>query len=179
MERRRRRPARVANAVDVRRVEVEYGAGRVLPRQLANPASGVPLEVVLVEHALAHVHRARRDVVIVVARVLRVEPADQPEVEVGIAVQLDEVAGTRVVPDEALPEPRLRGELRDEVDQRGPVEIAVLRNPAVDPASQAFHPRRRDGFRFQRASSTASPKPRTTSSPCAGSSHGASLPKRT
>ena len=73
---------------------------------------------------------------VVVARVLRVEPADQPDVEVRVAIELDEVARARIVADEALPEARLTREVDDQLRERRPVEVHVLRHPLVNPAGR-------------------------------------------
>ena len=144
---------------------------------LVHPAVGPSLEVILVERPVAHVHRARGDIVVVVARVLRVEPADQPEVEMGVSIELNEMTRRRVVADEALPEARLAREVDHELRQCRAIEVRVLGDPLVDPASQSLEPSSRAGFWWQSASATASPKPRTASRPCSGSRTGTSVPK--
>lgn len=167
----------MADAVDVRGVEVEHRPGRVLPGLLTNPAVGIPSEVILVERPLANVDRARGEVVIVVARVLRVEPADEVEIEVRIPVELDEVTGVRVVTGEALPEARLPSELDREARERRPIEVDVIQHALVNPSIKPSHQRKRVGFTLQSAFATASPKPRTASRVGSGSMTGASLPK--
>src|SRR5439155_7399415 len=83
MDRSRRATPRVPHAMDVRGVEVERRSGLVLSRRLAQNVA-VELEPVLRESSLADVDGARGDVVIEVTRVLRDEPADQPDVDVGV-----------------------------------------------------------------------------------------------
>ena len=88
MDRRRRRTTGVADAVDVGGVELEGLARVALAARVVEPARS-EVEPILDERALADVHRARGNVVVVVARLLVVEPADQPHVEVRVAMELD------------------------------------------------------------------------------------------
>src|SRR5262249_6028889 len=93
----------MSDAVDVGGFEVEVSTDLVQVRLLSNPPVGIATEVVLVELATADVDRAVRAVVIVVSRALRREPADKPDVDVGVAIELVVEALGRVVPFERLP----------------------------------------------------------------------------
>src|SRR5262249_43404005 len=78
----------MTDAVDVRGIEVETATRPVLRRPLAHPTVLLDPEPVLEEDSVAHAHRSRRAVVVVVAGVLAVDPADEPDVEVGVAIEL-------------------------------------------------------------------------------------------
>ena len=102
VQRDRRRTLRVAHAVDVARVEVELAAGLVTVRPLADPAVLAAVEEVLEDRTLTDEDGPLRPVVVVVARVLRFGPADQPDVDVRVAVELDVVPVDDVVLDHVL-----------------------------------------------------------------------------
>ncbi len=137
------------------------GAARVVDvRPLADPAVRVPAEVVLVEAALDDVDRTRGDVVVVVPRVLRVEPADEPEIEMRVAVQLEEVA--RVSGRAGRGAPRSEARRRapsTRLRERLQVEIGVLRHARVNPLeTSSFNSAAVLDSVRKVASATASPK---------------------
>jgi hypothetical protein len=150
--------------------------------KLPHPAVLLDAEPVLVHHALAHAHRAGRAVVVVVARVLSVDPADEPHVEVGVAVELLVEARLLVVADERPPEVLGDDELGREIGHRRPIEVGVRWNPLADPGSElthvsdGAHVSKREGVSDWRTCLTASPKPRTASSVGRESTTGVSLP---
>ena len=89
----------MAHAVDVGRVEVEPATRFVHRRVLAHPAVLLDPEPVLVQDPVRNTDRAGRAVVVVVAGVLPVDPADEPDVDVRIAIELLKEARLVVVPD--------------------------------------------------------------------------------
>lgn len=96
MNRCRNRTQVMTEAMHVRRVEVEGGAfpmgrGRLAQRRAAE------LEAVLDELAFDDLNGAGGPVMVVEPRVLLVRPADQPDVELGVAVELRVVPLVRVV----------------------------------------------------------------------------------
>lgn len=94
----------MANAVDVGGVEVEALACMVLPRPLAHPTVLLDPEPVFEKHALADAYGSGRAVVIVVAGALSVDPADEPDIEARVAVQLLIEPGTVIVVDKRAPQ---------------------------------------------------------------------------
>ena len=98
--------------------------------------SSIDPEHVLHEGALTHVERTGRAVVVVQARLLRVEPADQPDVEVVAAVQEDAEALVLLVPGVRSPDPPLAADAPREPAElvRGRGSIAV--QPHVEPAGE-------------------------------------------
>ena len=83
---------------------------------------------------------------VVVPRVLPVPPADQPDVDVGIAVKLLVLPLLGVVTDELLPVARLATDLADKTQERRPVEIAPRREALDKPGREVGHTRSRVGF---------------------------------
>ena len=75
------------------------------------------MEEVLEHRTLADVDGTLRAVVVVVARVLRRRPADQPDVDVRVAVELDVVPVDDVVSDVILPERALGAERDAELEE--------------------------------------------------------------
>ncbi len=119
MDRRRRHVGLVPHAVNVRGVEVERATRLVVLRPLANPAILVAVEVILAEHAAADVDAPRRAIVIVIAGVLAVHPADQPDVDVRVAIELLVLPLLRIVTLELLPEALVLPDLaRERVELR-------------------------------------------------------------
>src|SRR6202011_4915587 len=178
MDRGRGRPAGMPNAVNVRGREVEALSCRVLARVLPDPAVGVAEERVLAEHACADVDRARRLVVIVVARVLGLVPADQPNVDARVPVELDEVALVRVVAHERLPEFRPSADLPGEGGHRSAIQGPAAGGAGVDQSREGGDRlSSRSGFAETTALVTASPNDATASSAWPGSMTGMSLPK--
>ena len=92
----------MANAVHVGRVEVECRPLRPGHRSAAQDAVD-QLEVVLGKIAAADVDGSGRHVMVVEAGVLLVRPANQPDVDMRVAVQLDVVPAVSVVVDLLLP----------------------------------------------------------------------------
>ena len=127
------------HAVDVGRVEVELPAGVVPVRLLADPAVLVTTEVVLEDRALADVHRTLRAIVVVVARVLGLRPADQPDVDVRIAVHLHVVPIDHVVADVVFPERALGSDRRRQLEQLRPREVAISFETSIEPCLNACH----------------------------------------
>src|SRR5207247_5623186 len=115
-------------------------------------------------------------VVIVVTRVLRVEPADQPDVDVGVAIQLSEVALLRVVADEVVPERTLVPQASRELGHVRALEVLPRRESFLEPRADVGHPKRRVGLSRQSATATACPKRRTSRKVGRGSTIGASIP---
>ena len=70
---------------------------------------------------------------VVVARALSVDPADEPHVEVRVAVELLVETRVLVVADERPPEVLCGDELARELRHRRPVEVGVRRNPLAQP----------------------------------------------
>ena len=103
MDRRYRRPARVPHPVDVRAVEDEALTGARSTARMLEPFERED-EAILDQRSFADEHPARGDIVIVVTGLLVVEPADEPHIDVGVAVELDVVALPRVVTDIVLPQ---------------------------------------------------------------------------
>ena len=106
----------------VRGVEVER-----LPFGARN---GDPLEVpvallqaVFDELAAAHVHGARREIVVVETGLLLVRPAEKPDVEMRIAVQLDAVPPLGIVPNEVLPLLWLPADPGGQISKRSTIEV--------------------------------------------------------
>ena len=118
VDRRRGRSVRawMPDRRDVRRIEVR--SGRLHPcsvvRSRTQPSSSMRNQSSNSD-PLAHADRARRAVVVVVARALAVDPADEPDVEVRIAVELLIEARVVVVADVRSPEMLGRDELGGEV----------------------------------------------------------------
>ena len=138
----------------MRGVEVEDGARRSLAARLAERVT-VEMEPVLSQHAVADGDGARGDVVVVVAGVLLVEPADQPNVDMGVAVELGEVALVGVVADEVFPETPLAAEAGGDLDELGPVEVPSGGKSLDEEGSDVVHSNRRVGLSRQSASATA------------------------
>ena len=104
--------------------------GLVHRRLLAHPSVLLDPEPVLVQDPLADAHGARRAVVVVVAGVLPVDPADEPDVDVRVAVELLVEARLGVVPDVRAPEMLRRHELGGQARHRRAIEIACPPEPA-------------------------------------------------
>ena len=119
---------------------------------------------------------------VVVARALAVHPADEPDVEVGVPVQLLIEARVDVVAHVRSPEMLGRDELGGEVGHPGPIEVRVGANALAQPdrklrhVSESAHVSSRSGVSVWSTCVTASPKPRTASSVGCGSTTGVSLP---
>ena len=92
MHRDGRRTVGVSHPVDIARVEVELPARRVTVRPLANPAVLVAVEVVLEQDAVTHEDGPLGAIVVVVSRVLTTRPADQPHIDIRVAVELHVVS---------------------------------------------------------------------------------------
>ena len=138
------------------------------PRRGTSPRSSDPVR---------NADRAGRAVVVVVARVLAVDPADEPDVEVRVAIELlDRSArrrrGGRTAP-EMLGRHRAR---RPAFDIVGRSRSRVRRNPLTQPGREVAHVKQADGVSDWRTCVTASPKPRTASSVGPESTTGVSLP---
>ena len=139
-------------------------------------------QAILAKLAVGDVDGTARRIVVVEARVLLVVPADEPDVEVHVAVELcvDSLVG--IVPDEVPPELRLAAELDRELGEARLRKILVCGNPFGDPGCDVVHGliviRRAAGSGVSRMTirSTASPNPRTASSVGRGSITGTSLP---
>src|SRR6266566_5537235 len=173
--------AGMPDAVDVRRGEVEAAARPVLARPLPHPAVVVSVEGVLAEHPGTDVDGARGLVVVVIAGVLRVVPADQPDVDARIAVELCEVALVRVVPDERLPDVLCRSDRPGERSSFLALQRARAGGARLDQLFDRGHRRHRFNSLSElverTAPVTASPNDRTTSSAGSGSTIGMSVPK--
>ena len=148
----------------------------MLTRLFADPAVLLPLEVVLPERALADADGSARPVVVVVAGVLSMGPADQPDVDARVAVQLVVDALVRVVALEWAPEPLFLPEGDGELAEFGAVEVVVGGEPFTDPGRDVRHRRKEAGLSMVRIFSTDSPKPLMARKVCAGSTTGLSLP---
>ena len=119
--------SRVPHAVDVRRVEVEPSAGCVLGGPLTDPAVLFDPEPVLEQDSVAHADCSRRPVVVVVAGALSLDPADEPDVEIRVAVELLVEAGVGVVADEVEPEVLVAASSAARCGHRRTIEIRVGR----------------------------------------------------
>jgi len=124
----------VVHTVDVRGVEIEPRARNVLALHLHDRAART-LQAVLDDDAVADVDGSRGQVVVVVARVLLVRPALEPDVEVHLAVELDERPLVGVVAREIDPEGALTADGGGEVRELLAGELGVGRNAFGDPAS--------------------------------------------
>ena len=124
----------VVHPVDVCGVEIESRAGNVLALHLHDRAART-LEAVLDDDSVADVDGSRGEVVVVVARVLLVRPALEPDVEVHLAVELDERPLVGVVAREIDPEGALTADGGGEVREFLAGELGVGRNAFGDPAS--------------------------------------------
>src|SRR3954470_3074744 len=122
----------MAHAVDVRAVEHEAVTGRALTARVPEP---VPREdeAVFGQRPLADIDAAGGEIVVVVAGLLIVEPADEPHVDMRVAVELRVVPLAGIVPDLVAPEARLAAHGRRERGQLLLVEVAVRRNERADP----------------------------------------------
>src|SRR5581483_9195870 len=174
------RAARVAHPVDVGGVEDERLAGAALAARVAEPLGG-DREAILDERPLAHVHAAGGQVVVVVAGLLVVEPAEEPHIEMLVAVELRVVALARIVAHVAPPQARLVADARRELGELGLLEVAVGREVLPDPLADRHvldhHVKSSLGLSRHNASSTACPKDWTGARLVEGSSTGPSLPK--
>src|SRR5262249_4732765 len=150
--------------------------GGMLGRALSNPTVLFHAEPILEQDSIAHADRSRRPVVIVVAGVLAVDPADEPDVQVRVAVELLVEARSRVVAGVGAPDVLRCGQLSREARHRRTIEVRVWRNTLTDPGREIAHARRREGVSDWRTWTTASPKPRTASSVGRESTTGVSLP---
>src|SRR5437764_541851 len=141
MDRGRRRAAGMPHPVDRRAVEVEAVTGRTLPGAHLDPPLVVAIEVVLAQASLAHEDRPGRKIVVVVAGVLRVEPADQPDVDVRVAVELCEVPRLRIVTNVLGPEARLAAERGREGVELLPGQVLARSDARMDPVAELCHSR--------------------------------------
>jgi hypothetical protein len=131
--------------VDVRGVEVEAAARPVLGRPLTHPVVLLDAKPVLEEDAFADTHGVGGGVVVVVARVLAVDPADEPDVEVRVAVELLVEARLAVVADVGLPEMLRCSELGGQVGHLRTREVGVGRDPLTKPLCEGSQLRMRAG----------------------------------
>src|SRR5439155_3499794 len=99
-------------------------------------------------------------VVVVTAGLLVVEPADQPDVDVQVAIELHVDALVPVVAYQGLPELRPVPDRRRQLDELRPLQIALLRAPPDDEVPELVHASSEVGLSRQRALVTAGPKPR-------------------
>src|ERR1700730_1966053 len=114
---------------------------------------------------------------VVVAGVLRVVPADEPDVETRVAVELGEVPLVRVVPNEVLPDTRRIADGAGKRRRFVAFERASGGDVRRDQGPDVIHsPRSLAGLADRTASVTASPNDRITSSAGMGSITGMSLP---
>jgi hypothetical protein len=109
----------VGDAVDVGRAEGERlaGLGDALGRLAADDQALLP------HGAGGNADRARGEVVVVEAGVVVVHPADQPDGDVLVTVQLDVGAGVGAVGDEVLPRLGAGGDIGDEGGELVLVEV--------------------------------------------------------
>ena len=98
---------------------------------------------------------------VVVAGLLVVQPADHPDVEVGITVELQVDALAGIVANEVAPQRGRLPHLGREVDQLRAVEVAVAGDTLADEGPGRDHESSVIGLSRQRASTAASPKVRT------------------
>ena len=115
---------------------------------------------------------------VVVAGVLALRPADQPDIDVGVAVQLCVLALGRVESHVIAPDALLRGDRGGESSEYGTIEIRVGDQPTGEPGSDVDvgHDMSRLGVSCVTKRSTDSPKPFSASRVGAGSTTGKSLP---
>ncbi len=168
----------VAHTVDVRRVEVERPSRLVPVRALADPPVLVAVEVILEDRALANDDRSLRTVVVVVAGVLLCRPADQPDVDVRVAIQLHVVTLVGGEAHVVAPEALLAPHLGREREQRGTVEVGVCHETTGEPGGDVDvgHGSSRAGVSCLTSVSTDSPKPLIARAVGSGSTTGRSLP---
>ena len=164
----------MANPVDVRGREVEALARPVLDRPLADPAVRPALQGVFAEQSVADVDGSGRLIVVVVARVLRVVPADQPDVDARITVELREVPLVRAVVDMGLPELATLADHARQGCELRQVERAPAGNVLVDEALDVAHRSKSlAGLALSIAVDTACPKDSTVRNMGSGSPIGA------
>ena len=115
---------------------------------------------------------------VVEARVLVLEPGDEPDVEMDVAVELDVHALLGIEADELVPERALLADRHGELDELVRLEVAIGRDLLRDPGGRAVgHPKSSIGFSARITSATASPNDPTVRKAERGSRTGASLPK--
>ena len=149
-------------------------------RLLAHPSVLFHPEPVFVQDSVGDAYGTGRAIVVVISRVLPLDPANEPHVDVRVAIELLVEAGVSVVANEWSPEAIRCDELRGQLGHRRAIEIRVSSNALTKPRSEiavsVAHVSRRDGVSDWRTCITASPNPRTASRVGRGSTTGMSLP---
>src|SRR5262249_26722407 len=126
--------------------------------------------------ATADVDGAVRPIVVVVARALSGQPADQPDVDVRVPVQLVVEALRLVVALERSPERGLPPDLLCQPDEPLAVQVLVGGETFANPGCDLGHIRSLDGLSAVISCTTESPKPPIALRVGSGSITGTSLP---
>src|SRR5207244_11795387 len=95
------------------------------PRARVQHADDAEAGAIHDDRYLVHVNSGGRQVVIVVAGLLVVEPADHPDVEVGVSIELHVDAPPCVVAHLRLPERGRRADRGHELDELASLEVAA------------------------------------------------------
>src|SRR4051794_17480287 len=177
VDRRRRLVPLVAHAVDVGRIEVERLPGLVLLRLLPDPAVRVALEEILPQDSFADENRAGGAIVVVVSRVLPVRPADEPHVDVRVAIQLLVVPFVNVVANVLAPQFLFAPDRLREGEQLGPRQVVICGEALRKERCDISHARRRLGLSHLTSFSTLSPKRDNAVTVGCASTTGTSVPK--